>query len=113
MPSHVPSSRHLLAERMRAERIPQPHLRDAFYGQSVTLTSWLIRKSTPAEFADFIEESQQTGIDLALKEHYQLNGVAELQREWNEWTRRPEAIEFVSLPLHVGVSPILAAVTVP
>ena len=52
---------------MRTERIPQPHLRDAFYGQSVALTSWLIRKSTPAKFAEFIEESQRTGIDLALK----------------------------------------------
>ena len=60
-----------------------------------------------------MEESQRSGIDLALKEHYQLNGVAELQREWNEWTRRPEAIEFVSLPLHVGVRPILVAITVP
>jgi len=102
-----------LTDLVRAERMPQAHLRDAFYGQSVALTSWLIRKSTPAKFADFVEESQQTGIDSALKEHYQLNGVAELQREWNEWTRRPEAIKFVSLPLHVGVSPILAAVTVP
>ena len=102
-----------LADLVRAERMPQPHLRDAFYGQSVALTSWLVRKSTPAKFADFIEESQRSGIDLALKEHYQLNGVAELQREWNEWTQRPEAIEFVSLPLHVGVSPLLAAVTVP
>lgn len=102
-----------MADLVRAERMPQPHLRDAFYGQSVALTSLLIRKSTPAQFADFIEESQRLGIDHALKEHYQLDGVADLQREWDQWTRRPEAIEFVSFPLHKGVSPIVATITVP
>ena len=69
---------------MKTARLCVAHLRDAFNGQSVALTSWLIRNSTPAEFADFMEESQRSGIDLALKEHYQLNGGVELQHEWNE-----------------------------
>ena len=102
-----------LSELVRADRMPQPHLRDAFYGQSVALTSMLIRKSTPAKFADFLEESRRNGIDRALKEHYQLNGVVELQREWDQWTRQPETIEFVSLQLHIGVSPVLASVMAP
>ena len=54
-----------LADLVRAERMPQPHLRDAFYGQSVALTSLLIRKSTPAKFADFIEESRTDSTSLA------------------------------------------------
>ncbi len=102
-----------LSELVRANRMPQPQLRDAFYGQSVALTSMLIRKSTPAKFADFLEESRLNGIDRALKEHYQLNGVVELQHEWDQWTRHPETIEFVSLQLHVGVSPVLASVMAP
>jgi hypothetical protein len=102
-----------MADLVRAERMPQPHLRDAFYGQSVGLTSLLVRKSTPAKFADFIEESQQIGIDNALNEHYRINGIAALQREWDQWTRRTEAMEFVSLPLHGDINLDAASVTVP
>ncbi len=99
-----------LGDLVRLERIPAPHQRDAFYGQSVALTSWLIRQSTPARFADFIEESQRQGMNVALKQHYRLDGLIALQREWDQWTRSPETIEFVSLPLHVGLTPIIAAV---
>ena len=97
-----------LNELVSASRMPPPHLRDAFYGQSVALVSLLIRQSNPARFADFIEQSRRQGIDHALKEHYKLSGLAALQRDWDQLIRTPESIEFVSLQLHSGLTPIVA-----
>ncbi|MBS0204304.1 MAG: hypothetical protein JSS49_15480 [Planctomycetes bacterium] len=89
-------------------RLPQPQFRDAFYSQSVGLTSFLVRKSTPAKFADFVADSVVEGMDNALLQHYSLNGVGTLQREWNEWVRQPAAMSFVSLPIQVGKASTVA-----
>jgi hypothetical protein len=97
-----------LADLVRVDRVPAAHLRDAFYGQSVALTSLLIRKSKPADFADFVADVEKVGIDAALQNHYRLDGLIALQQEWDEWTRQPKTIEFVSLRLHTGITPILA-----
>lgn len=97
-----------IAELCRTTRIPSAALRDAFYGQSIALASLLIAKSTPAKFADFIEESTAVGLDPALQKHYNLQGVNALQREWNEWIRRPQAMKFTSLPIQVGTFPSVA-----
>lgn len=99
-----------IVDLIQMNRLPPSHQRDAFYGQSVALTSLLIRQSTPAQFADFIEDAQRRGIHSALQQRYSLDGLGALQRQWDQWTRKPETIEFVSLQLHVGVSPIVAAV---
>ncbi|WP_157605130.1 peptidase MA family metallohydrolase [Schlesneria paludicola] len=98
-----------LYELVSLQRIPGPQQRDAFYGQSVGLASWMIHRSTPARFADFVDECQSLGMEKALRQHYQIDGLAGLQRDWDNWMRTPDAIEFVSLQLHVGVTPILAA----
>lgn len=100
-----------LDQLVAVNRLPAPHLRDAFYGQSVALTSLLVGLSTPARFADFIEQSQRQGIDRALTEQYKIDGVTGLQRQWDRLMRSPDSIIFVSLQLHDGLSPIVAAVT--
>lgn len=97
-----------MVELLKANRIPAPHLRDAFYSQSLAVSSLLIRRSTPATFADFVEETTTAGMETALRNHYQLDGIAGLQREWNEWIRRPESMKFVSLPIQTGATPNLA-----
>lgn len=99
-----------LDELVKLNRMPAAHQRDAFYGQSVALTSLLVRQSSPATFADFIETSQQQGIAAALKRHYQTDGVTGLQRDWDRWTHSVDAIEFVSLQLHTGLDPIVASI---
>jgi hypothetical protein len=97
-------------ELVRMDRLPNAAQRDAFYGQSVALTSWLIQRSTPARFADFIEDSQNLGMSEALKRHYRIEGVAGLQREWDQWTRQPETVDLVRLKLHDGLMPIIASI---
>lgn len=99
-----------LADLVRMDRLPAAHQRDAFYGQSVALSSWFMGRSTPAEFADFIETSQRQGIGASLKKHYSLDGLAGLQREWDGWVRTPDQIEFVSLQVQQSVAPIIASV---
>ena len=53
-------------------------------------------------------DSERIGIDQALREHYRVDGLTGLQREWDEWVGRPDAMEFVSLQLHVGKGATLA-----
>mgnify|MGYP003337718991 FL=1 len=102
-----------VADVLSYTRLPAPHLRDAYYGQSLALTSLLIQKSTPAKFATFIEESQRSGIESALQSQYSIRDVAELQRVWNAWTRDPEKMSFVSLPIQVGNVPKIVSTDIP
>ncbi len=102
-----------IADVLSYTRLPAPHLRDAYYGQSLALTSLLIQKSSPAKFADFIEESRTSGIESALQSHYAIHDIASLQRVWNEWTREPGKISFAALPIQVGNSPKLASTQIP
>lgn len=72
---------------LRIDRQPAPDLRDAFYGQSLGLTAWFVERSTPAEFATFVEELLTDGFEPALVRHYKLRGISELQLQWNEAVR--------------------------
>lgn len=99
-----------ISDLVTTKGMPAPHRRDAFYGQSLALSSLLVRKSTPAKFADFIEDAIRVGSDQALRSHYSLNGLAALQQEWNDWVKRPESVSFASLPIQVGkVSSVASA----
>ena len=93
------------------QRLPGPQLRDAFYGQSVGLVSLLVRRSTPARFADFLLAADRLGLDRALREHYQLDGVAGLQHQWDQWAGKAESMDFVSLQLQSGPDASLASRT--
>lgn len=93
--------------------LPAPQFRNAFYGQSLALSSLLVRKGTPAKFADFVEESIRVGADQALRTHYSVNGIAALQQEWNVWVSKPESVSFVSLPIQVGKMPAVASMLEP
>lgn len=98
-----------MADLVNLKRMPAAHLRDAFYGQSLALSSLLVRKGTPARFADFVEASMASGIDQALQDHYNLQGVGALQHEWNAWVKSPANVTFASLPIQVGKPSSLAA----
>lgn len=62
--------------------LPRSSKRDAFYSCSAELVQFLIdRKDAPA-FVSFLEHAMQDGIDRALRDHYRIDGVAQLQRLW-------------------------------
>lgn len=77
------------------------HQRDAFYGQSLALSSMLIEKSSAAKFADFVDNAAAGDLEDALRRHYQLDGVAALQQEWQHWVRDPKQVKFAALPIQL------------
>ena len=54
----------------------------AFYGQSASLTTFLIERDSPERFVEFIEKATMLGYDAALQKCYGIDGVAELDRQW-------------------------------
>ena len=56
----------------------------AFYGESVSLTKFLVERATPQQFVDFVERAKQVGYDAALQSCYGINGARELDREWRQ-----------------------------
>jgi len=53
-----------------------------FYGQSSSLTRMLIEQGSHAQFLQFAQDASQHGYDQALRKHYQIQGVLELERRW-------------------------------
>jgi hypothetical protein len=66
------------------EDYPQPNRFAAFYGQSASLTEFLVIQKTPNTFVDFMERARVVGYDSALKSCYGISNVGELDRKWRE-----------------------------
>jgi len=63
---------------------PATRRRLAFYGQSVFVTQWLIARKNPEHFLSFLEHAGAVGYDAALRECYDIGGLAELDRRWRQ-----------------------------
>jgi hypothetical protein len=87
------SIRDLLAVR----QLPPAALRDAYYGQSLALTSWMIERTTPQRFTQFLQACEKTSVDAALRQEMGLDGIAELEREWNTWVQSSQGLDLVEL----------------
>jgi hypothetical protein len=53
-----------------------------FYGQGLSLVEFLVERESPQQFLKFAESATATGYDAAIREHYGLNGIDELERAW-------------------------------
>lgn len=73
---------------MRVSALPAAALRDAFYGQSVTLVSYLIQKRGPAAFLQFVERLPNESPEAALAAVYGIARIADLDRDWRGWVER-------------------------
>ncbi len=56
----------------------------AFYGQSASLTDFLVNRKTPETFIEFIERAGSDGYDKALQQYYGISGLADLDRQWRQ-----------------------------
>jgi hypothetical protein len=54
-----------------------------FYGQSASLTEFLVRRQSPQMFIDFVDRANYDGIDKALRECYGFASVSDLHRQWS------------------------------
>ncbi|TWT29513.1 gluzincin family metallopeptidase [Blastopirellula retiformator] len=69
----------------------------AFYGQSLSLVHFLGSQDEPIRLVEFAETAGHKGYDRALREIYQIDGVAELERRWRTYalrhgTQAPQAL---------------------
>lgn len=58
-----------------------------YYAQSISLTRFLVETSSPVRFVEFVKDAQRHGYDAALRRHYQINGLADLQSRWESYAR--------------------------
>ncbi len=73
-----------LRELLTLEGYPPAHRWGAFYGQSASLTKFLVQRTTPKRFAEFIAVAETQGYDAALRECYGIANLAELERLWRQ-----------------------------
>ncbi len=56
-----------------------------FYGQSLSLVSFLAKRDGPAGVVAFVDAAMTRGYDLALKDCYGIDGLAALERHWRDY----------------------------
>lgn len=61
---------------------PQGPQRAAFYGQSLSLVSYLTELGDPARVVDMVALAMDHGYDTALHDTYGIAGTADLERRW-------------------------------
>jgi hypothetical protein len=76
------------------ETYPPPSQFPAFYGGSASLTALLARRGDSTRLLKFVEASIEVGYDKALRDVYQIEGLAELEQIW----RQSEETAAYSLP---------------
>jgi hypothetical protein len=72
---------------------PNPQL---FYGESLSLTRYLVSRDSPEKFVAFIEDAASAGYDAALRDDYDIHDVSELEKLWLRSVRQPQSAGKVS-----------------
>jgi hypothetical protein len=65
-----------------------PEQMPAFYGQSLMLVKMLAEHSSPASIVRFANDSIDYGTTVALKRHYNIDGIDGLERAWRDYALR-------------------------
>ena len=60
--------------------------RTVFYGESVSLVSYLVSRRPAADFVRFMHLATQSGYDASLRDVYGIQGLAQLERLWRSQT---------------------------
>lgn len=82
---HVARSQHTtfrLVELFALSGYPSANRQAAFYGQSASLVSFLVRRGTSAQFVRFIRTAADDGYEAAVRDVYGLQGVRDLEHRW-------------------------------
>jgi hypothetical protein len=69
-------------ELLTLDSYPHPSRVPAFYGQSRSLTAFLVLRNEPTAFVAFLRKSAQDGYDAALRDCYAIENVQELEQLW-------------------------------
>ncbi len=74
----------------------------AFYGQSLSLVQMLINRDQPHQVIDFALEAARDGYEVALKKHYGIKNINDLERRWRNHS--VVSLERSSPPAIIAVS---------
>lgn len=77
------------------DQYPGPQRIGAFYGQSASLTKFLIARGSHERFIEFVEKATSQGYDAALRTVYGIEGIPDLDRQWR---RHVNLIRTVAIP---------------
>ena len=91
-----------LVQLLDLRQYPSPDQWAAFYGQSASLVRYLLQRGTPQQLLTFAEQQRSAGVNVALREVYGLNGVAELHQHWR--ASLETSIESVFAPIRLAKS---------
>lgn len=76
-----------LRDLLKLRQAPSVEYRDAFYGQSVSLVSFLVERETPEAFVRFLQLAGERGHQAALQEVYDFASDDQLEQHWRSWSR--------------------------
>jgi hypothetical protein len=71
-----------VVELLNMDDYPPAHRWAAFYGQSVSITKFLVERGRSDQFVNFVDVAMERGYENALRDVYKINGTAELERAW-------------------------------
>ena len=74
-------------EQLMGMDTPGPKHWPLFYAQSVSLTRFLYDQGPPSRFVAFVRATQSAGPDAALRDHYGIDGVSDLQARWISYAK--------------------------
>jgi hypothetical protein len=72
------------AKLLTMDDYPLPDQIGTFYGQSASVTEFLVSKETPSMFVNFVQLAAVKGYDAALRQCYGISNAAELDRLWQK-----------------------------
>ncbi len=90
-------STYPIRDLLTVRKLPPAPLRDAYYGQSLALTSWMVERTTPQRFTQFLHACEKMSVDEALRQEMGLDGIAALEREWSKSVQSSRALDLVEL----------------
>lgn len=62
----------------------EPGRQRVYYGQSAALVRWLVARRDTTTFVMFVDDCRRLGPAAALKRHYDIDSLADLERAWRE-----------------------------
>jgi hypothetical protein len=91
-------------EKLMSMDYPESRYWGLYYAQSVSLTRFLVEQGTPTQFIQFVQNSQQTSPETALKRVYNIDGFADLHNRWLTYARRKTGTATASAAPDAGSS---------
>jgi len=74
-----------VAELFSLEQLSHPNQVAVFYGQSLSLTRFLVERRDPKRLIAFVHDAQKLGYEHAVRSHYGFENVAELEHAWRKF----------------------------